>query len=44
MARAGLLVNPGGTGWLPATFGACALVCAGNLFWAVKNRRPLPNR
>jgi hypothetical protein len=34
----------GGAGWPPVTFGACALVSAGNLFWAVKNRRTPRNR
>jgi hypothetical protein len=31
--------TPGGAWWTPVTFGVCAVVCAGNLFWAVKNRR-----
>lgn len=33
--------TPGGAWWTPLTFGACAVVCAGNLFWAVRNRRRL---
>lgn len=31
--------TPGGAWWPPLAFGACVVVCAGNLFWAVKNRR-----
>jgi hypothetical protein len=36
--------TPGGAWWPPVTFGACALACAGNLFWTVKNRRTPRNQ
>ena len=39
VAGVGVLVDAGWRVVAPLTFGACAVVCAGNLFWAVKNRR-----
>jgi hypothetical protein len=36
--------TPGGAWWPPVTFGAAAVVCAGNLVWAVRNRRTPENR
>jgi hypothetical protein len=36
--------TPGGARWTPITFGACAMVCAGNLVWTVRNRCSPGNR
>jgi Na+-driven multidrug efflux pump len=36
--------SPDGAWWLPITFTACAVVCAGNLFWTVKHRRSPQDR